>query len=304
MPKILQDYIIFLREMNYSEQTINIYCSTIKEFLDFIANYYNIIGEVNIFFLRQVKTYDIDAFLVYLNNEKNNESSTRNRKVTTIRMFFKYLVKQYPNYLLTNPVEKIYIQKTQKFPKYLSQKQAKKLIGVFNMNNSRYPEKNNLIIYLLLTTGMRRAEIRNIDIKNINLENKTINVIGKGNKERIIYLPESTTMQIKTFIQGKDITCPLFTYAQNKRLSCRAINEIVNKAIKLAGINGKYSTHSLRHTYATLMYEKGTDILVVKELLGHQSVASTQIYTHLSSNYMRNIMDKNPLNRVGGIKNE
>ena len=298
MPRILKDYLVFLKSKNYSPKTIEMYYFDIMDFFKFIKNYMNIevlIIEFNIFILMRVKENEVDAFLVYLNYSKNNGSSTRRRKITAIRMFYKYLMNKYPNYIKENPVKEKWIQPTQRFPKHLSLEQAKNIIGIFNNLNSQYPERDNLIIKILLTTGIRREELANIDIKDIDLDAKTLKVIAKGNKERVIYLSERTTMQIKTFIQGKDKSLPLFISKQNKRMSGRSICSVVKKATELIGLKG-YTTHSLRHTFASILYENEENILVVKESLGHNSLNSTQIYTHLSNKVLKDAMEKNPLN--------
>lgn len=299
MPKILEDYLLYLKDKNYSNYTIAEYKTDIIIFLKFIRKYNDLdipLEMFNIFILMQIKEPDINAFLIYLNNNRQNGSDARRRKLISIRGFCKYLMIKYPKQIKDNPVKEIYIQKTKRLPKYLSIEQAKKLIGVFNEQNDKYYQRDNLIISILLLTGIRKSELINIKVKDIDFNNKSIKIIGKGNKERIIYLVESLTMQIKAFLQYNNKSIYLITTNRNTKLSNSMLEIIVKKAMKLIGVSG-YGVHSLRHTYATIMYKECNDILIVKNLLGHQSINSTQIYTHINNRIIQNAVNSNPLSK-------
>lgn len=147
---------------------------------------------------------------------------------------------------------------------------------------------------------MRLSELSNIKIKDINFENKSILIIGKGNKERTVYLTDKIIKQIKEYVGTRqiiDLSENLFVNNKNTKLSNRSIENICDKAFKLAGIGNKgYTTHTLRHTAATYVYNTTKDIIVTKNLLGHKHIVSTQIYTHISSEELKKAVNSNPLN--------
>ena len=149
---------------------------------------------------------------------------------------------------------------------------------------------------------MRLSELRNINICNINFSNKTINVVGKGNKERVLYLTDKCIKRIKAYLDTKkvvNITQPLFTTAEGKRLAKKTIEDICERAFTLAHLEEYgYTTHTLRHTFATYMYKETKDILILKEILGHETIKSTEIYTHLENDALRKAAYNHPLNNL------
>lgn len=181
---------------------------------------------------------------------------------------------------------------------------AKKLNNVFNLSNCRYSKRNNAIIALFLNCGLRVSELSNIRLCDLNLNESYIRIIGKGNKERIAWLNKSTKKKIEDYLKFRnknlkmlDIMQYLFLNRDNGRLAVRTIEVIVEKAYELAEIGNRgYTTHTLRHTSATIMYQYvKSDMLMLKEFLGHSSIKSTEIYTHISNNQIKNAVDSNPL---------
>ena len=305
-PKILNDYLMYLSLMNYSKRTIEDYNVVLISFLNFILYYYDLkikLKDINVFILASVKRHDVIAFFTYLNYERNNCFKTRQRKLAAIKSFYNWLFDNYPTFdNQKKPTDGFpYIETTQRLPKYLKLDDALKIQSIFNYSNCRFPLRNNLIISLFLLTGMRLSELRNINICNINFSNKTINVVGKGNKERVLYLTDRCIKRIKTYLDTKEVVSiaqPLFCGSKGKRLSKRTIERICEKAFSLGGLKEyEYTTHTLRHTFATYMYKETKDILLLKEILGHESIKSTEIYTHLENEALRKAVDNHPLNK-------
>lgn len=308
-PAILNDFLCYLSNIrNYSINTVNAYSKDLLCFFKFIKEYCEIevsIKFFNIFILSKVTEADILAFLVYLNQYYDNNPYTRQRKLSSIRSFYKWLYNK-PRYsYMTNPTKNISnIKKNYRLPKYLTLEQSKKISKIFTLENSIYPKRNNTIIYLFLNTGLRVSELVNLNIGDINFEKKYIRVIGKGNKERIVYINENTKEVLMNYLksQNKDnkiinINYALFVNHQNCRLGVTGVENICKKAFKLMGLESYYyTTHTLRHTFAVLMYQySNADILLVKDLMGHESISSTQIYTHVFNEKIKSTFENNPL---------
>ena len=314
-PKILNDFNNYLLGIRgCSNKTIESYDSDLLLFFDFIKKYMNISAQIKEFdkdILLKVKEADIIAFLVYCNYSKDNNPYTRQRKLTSIRSFYRWMLSIIPGgFKIQNPTKNIEnIQKVVRLPKCLSLDEAKRIQTIFTLKNSNQHLRNNTIICLFLHTGIRLSELINIDFKDINMENSSIKVIGKFNKERTVYLDKYCKKQLQDYIDYRkrhqdDITpnSPLFLNNQKQRVGNYCVETICKKAYELMGLSNKnYTTHTLRHTAATIMYAYGKqDILVVKEFLGHSCLASTQIYTHLHPEQVRDAVNRNPLNKNFG----
>lgn len=310
VPKILKNYLNYLAGIKgYSINTLKAYCSDLMQFFNFIQNYKQIsvpISNFNIFILLQVKESDIIAFLVFLNFIKNNNPYTRQRKLNSIRTFFKWLFFTYPSgYQRKNPASEIHsIKKILRIPKHLSLEQAKRIQNIFNLQNSNFHRRNNAIISLFLSTGIRLNELININLSDINFENNSIIILGKNDKERIVYFNKNCKQKILEYINERNrkekvisLNSPLFINKYGKRVGADAVEDICSKAYKLIGLGGLgYTTHTLRHTAASLIYTYvQEDILLLKQFLGHRYVSTTQIYTHLSNNKIKEAVEKHPL---------
>ena len=304
-PKILNNFLSYLAVQNYSKRTIQAYNIDLLIFFNFIIKYLKLdvqTKDINIFILISIKKEDIIAFLVYLNYQRDNCFKTRQRKLATIKSFYKWLFFTYPTITKykTNPAEKLVrIIPVDRLPKYLSLERVKKVQNIFNISNSRNAIRNNTIITVFLNCGLRLSELVSIDICNIDLNKKTVNIIGKGNKERIVYLNKKTINSIKEYLSTKKIikyNGPLFTYGDNKRLTIYNVEKICHKAFKLAGLSEyNYTAHSLRHTAAVNIYKQTKDILVLRDFLGHETIKSSEIYLHTDNDAVRNAIHKNPL---------
>ena len=314
-PKILENFLNYLIAIkNYSIKTTKGYEINLMEFFNFIKSYCKIeaeVSEFNVFILSHVNEDDIIAYLVYCNMTKDNSSATRRRKLSAIKTFYNWLFKKYSNFCtMQKPTEDLpIVQETQRFPKYLNLEQSKKIINCFNIQNSKNPIRNNAIISLMINCGLRCSEAINLNISDINFKDRKIFVInGKGNKDRTVYINnnvESHLMKYLAYRKSKekilDVSKPLFISNRQEKMKLQDIETICTNAFRIIGITDKrYTAHSLRHTAAMLAYQyEGADILVIKELLGHSSILSTEIYTHLYNEKVKNAFYSNPLSNFG-----
>ena len=259
--------------------------------------------------LKKITTNDINSFLSYLALNQGSKPATRARKISTIRIFFAYLYDQ--KLIDDNPALGIKTPKQEKrMPKYLSLDDSKKLLSVTADENDENKERDYAIITLFLNCGLRLSELVGINISNIDFSENKLTVIGKGNKERTIYLNEACIKAIQDYlsvrpkegvkVDSKGSNKALFLSKRKERISNRMVQYIVERELMKAGLDtSKYSTHKLRHTAATLMYQYGhVDIRALQELLGHESIATTEIYTHVSNEQVRDAVERNPLNEV------
>lgn len=302
---ILNEFLYYiLCVKNYSKQTAIGYSRDLQRFFKFIIEYFELNIEpkdINVFLLGNINSSTIIQFLIYLNYYQNNGPNTRRRILSTIKGFYKWLFIKYQNTLKnkTNPTLDIpSIDKIERLPKYITLEKARKLESIFDENNSRFYIRNNTIITLFLNSGLRVSELINIDKEDIDFLHKQIQVVGKGNKERTVYLNKTCIDSIKRYLKTReDKEKPLFINANMKRFKIRGIEEICEKAFKLAGLEEyNYTVHTLRHTAATYLYKYTQDILLVKNFLGHKSIKSTEIYTHVMPETLKDAVNRNPLN--------
>ena len=309
-PKVLCDFLNYLMAIrNYSLRTIKLYNNELLMFFKFLKEYMSLniqIKNFNIFILAQVKESTIIAYLVYSNYYRNNSSRTRQRKLSIIRSFFKWLFINYPpfNYM-ENPTKYIpNIEPVIRLPKYLNIENARKIQTIFDIHNSKFPIRNNMIITMFLHTGMRASELINLNISDINFSKKTIIVKGKNSKERVIYIDKVLLSKLKKYLKIRNknkkilnMNDALFISYQNKRIGIDCVEDICAKAYKLMGLSEYgYNVHTLRHTAATLVYRETRDIVVLKEFLGHAQISTTEIYTHVINDEVKNAVNSNPLN--------
>lgn len=307
--------------LNKSPNSIKEYNYDLAMFLKFIKMHFNMtnetdlknitINDLKIDTIQKIKIDDIHAFLGYLTTTFHSKPATRARKISTIRIFFHYLCQDASSdfKLDHNPALNLKTPKKDKrLPKYLSLDDSRKLLDVAYNEDNRNAERDFTIITLFLNCGMRLSELVGINIKDIDFEECKLNVIGKGNKERTIYLNKACMKALGEYLpvrnsinvkhDNKYSEKALFLSERRERISNRTVQYIVDKELSHAGLDTrKYSVHKLRHTAATLMYQYGeVDIRALQELLGHESIATTEIYTHVSNDQVRNAVEKNPLN--------
>ncbi len=249
-----------------------------------------------------VTTDDIYNFLIYTNDSLENKSAARARKLCTIRGFYKYLVSRY--IIEENPAEKIDSPKQpRRLPKYLTLEESEKLLSSIGGKNFH---RDYAIITIFLNCGVRVSELANISLADIDKDITKLTVIGKGNKERIVYLNNACHDAITEYLKvrpsdtKRESRNALFVSRNRNRLNVKTIQWLVYKYLKAAGLEYKHlSVHKLRHTAATLMYQSGkTDIRVLKDILGHESLSTTQIYTHVADEQMKKALDSNPLSEI------
>ena len=322
-PIFLNDFLDYsLTILNKSPNSIKEYNYDIAHFLKFIKHRFRLakvdvkeiktlsIDDMDLDVIKKITIEDIHAFLAYLKNTYKSQATTLARKASSIRIFFHYLCnksKRIPN----NPAQDLENPKIgRRLPKYLNLEQSKKLLEtaatprISEKNNHDNSTRNFAIITLFLNCGMRLSELVGINVKDIDFDENKLNVVGKGNKERTIYLNKACVTAIRSYLAIRprdslkdDARDALFLSEQKKRISNRTVQYIVKEELRLAGIDqDKYSVHKLRHTAATLMYKYGqVDIRALQELLGHESISTTEIYTHVDSDQIRSAVENNPL---------
>lgn len=303
--------------LNKSPNSIKEYNYDLMMFLRFIKIHFHLTNEtdfskieikdLSIEIIKQIKLNDIHSFLSYMAIELKSKSATRARKASTIRVFFNYL-SQKANLITLNPAQNLETPKSDKrLPKYLNLEQSKKLLEITSNEDNRNYQRDYAIITLFLNCGLRLSELVGINIKDIDFSEARLNVIGKGNKERTIYLNKACLKAVSEYLEVRphegvkedklNSNKALFLSERRERISRRTVQYIVDKELKAAGFDTtKFSVHKLRHTAATLMYQYGNvDIRALQELLGHESISTTEIYTHVDNLQVRNAVDSNPL---------
>ena len=261
------------------------------------------ISSVDIELIKTITVSDLYSFIVFCKNERDNNTATRARKTSTLRMFFKYLSAN-TKLIDHNPAEMLEAPKIkQSLPKHLSLEDSLELLNVVDGPNK---ERDYCILTLFLNCGLRLSELCGLNLGDIRTDG-TMRVLGKGNKERIVYLNAACINAVENYIKVRpkdNIVATdknaLFISRNHKRISNKTVQYTVNKYLELAGLSGQgLSTHKLRHTAATLMYQHGNvDIRVLKDILGHSNLGTTQIYTHISDNQIKNAIDSNPLSNA------
>ena len=259
--------------LNKSPNTIKEYNYDLNNFLKFILYHFKLTNEkdikninihdMTIETIKKITLDDIHAYLFYLKNNYQSKAATRARKVASIRVFFNYLTSK-TNLLEKNPAQNLETPKQDKrIPKYLSLDDSKKLLEIAMSDDDRNKERDYAIITLFLNCGMRLSELVGINISDINFKDEKLNVIGKGNKERTIYLNKACINAINSYMKVRprdavktDSRDALFLSERRERISNRTVQYIVKQELKKAGLDtNKYSVHKVRHTAATLMYK-------------------------------------------------
>ena len=300
--------------LNKSPNSIKEYNYDINNFLRYIKlefkltdekDFKNIkVNDISIDTIKKIKLEDIHGYISYMARVLKSSPATRARKISSLRIFFKYLATK-AKLIDVNPAQDLETPKLGKrIPKYLSLEESQKLLDTTQSEDNRNSIRDYAIITLFLNCGMRLSELVNINIKDIDFSESKMSVIGKGNKERTIYLNKACMKVIKDYLSIRphdrvkfDSRDALFLSERKERISNRSVQDIVKKELKKAGLDtNKYSAHKLRHTAATLMYQYGNvDIRALQELLGHESISTTEIYTHVNNERIRDAVENNPL---------
>ena len=321
-PPIVQEFAAYKSAIQgCSEKTVGEYLLDLRTFFRFLLardrgispesdEFLQIdITGIDLSYLSGIKQTDIYEFLLYSGSVRKNLWCAKARKLSSIKVFYKYLVNK-RNLLEENPAINIETPKRQKtLPKFLSLEECRILLDtVKNDAASDTRLRDYCIITLFLNCGMRVSELVGISLPDIDRELRSLRVVGKGSKERIVYLNDSCRAALADYLQevrlaGGMADLPdkaLFLSNRDKRISVKTVQYMVYKYLDLAGLGAKhYSVHKLRHTAATLMYQSGeVDIRVLKDILGHEQLNTTQIYTHVSDKNMQNAMNANPLSSL------
>lgn len=287
-------------ELNSSENTIISYQKELEKYQSYLE-------ENNINYL-EINRNQARNYLKSLTLKKYKNSSI-SKNLCAIRSFYRYLIIQ--NKLSKNIFNGIKNPKIEKkLPNFLTEEEIKKVLyfndSKYNVNElgfpCDYPYQDNLyttrdllIVELLYDTGCRVNELVNIKLKDINYQNKSIRILGKGNKERIVYFGDYTLERINNYLPDRELilnkksSIYLLVSRESGRLTTRRIEEILDEIVKHLGIKNKITPHTLRHTFATHLLNKEADLRSVQELLGHESLSTTQIYTHVTNERLKNI---------------
>ena len=317
----VQQFAIYKRTIQgCSEKTVNEYMLDLRTFFRYLIakdtginieseDFYNInVTSIDADYLSKVKTEQIYEFLFYTGDSRKNMWSAKARKLSAIKGLYKYLTLK-RNYFEENPAINIESPKPKKtLPKFLNLDESMLLLqAVLDDQESNTKERDYCIITLFLNCGMRLSELVGINLNDMDRDLRSLRVIGKGNKERIIYLNDACQTVLREYLEIRLSpkyenvqTKALFLSRFNKRISGKTVQWMVYKYLDLAGLEAKhYSVHKLRHTAATLMYQSGNvDVRVLKDILGHEQLNTTQIYTHVSNESMQSAMDQNPLAKI------
>ncbi|HHW49731.1 MAG TPA: tyrosine recombinase XerC [Clostridiaceae bacterium] len=310
-PVVVKDFLNYMETIKgKSKSTVQEYYYDLRTFLRFMKIHKGLVDEqdlsaidisdVTIDLIRTITLSDLYAYMSYVSRERDNNANSRARKVASIKSFFNYLFSK-ANLLDYNPAAELESPKIMKrLPRYLNIEESKRLLNSVTGKNR---ERDYAIITLFLNCGLRLSELVNINISKI--KGDTLTVVGKGNKERTIYLNAACKKAIEAYmrvrpVEGVKDRNALFLSERKKRISQKTVQHIVKKYIKAAGLDPeRYSTHKLRHTAATLMYRYGkVDIRALQEILGHESVATTEIYTHVDNQQLRDAVNNNPLANI------
>lgn len=321
-PMILRDFLAYHETIKgQSQLTVSEYYLDLRMFLRFIKLMRNDmpihsslddipIKDVDLEFVRQITTSEIFDFLSYLANDRNPDPESpapdygiapaaRARKLSAIKSFYKYLTVR-TKQLQENPVADLEYPKLRKsLPKYLTFEQSSTLLQAVSGQNEK---RDYAILMLFLNCGIRRSELVGLNLSDVYEDR--IRVVGKGNKERFVYFGSACRKAIDAYLpeRNKKVLTDnraLFGSRDNNRISVTAVHRLVKKALLQAGLDAtQFSAHKLRHTAATMMLSGGVDVKTVQEVLGHENLNTTQIYTHIENTELKVAAEANPLSKL------
>ncbi len=314
-PPVIQEFLGYMGNVRgRSELTLDGYYRDLRLFFRFLLKQRKMvpkdtemnkidISAVDLNLIKSVTFTDILIFLNYCQSERKNQAEARARKTTSLRTFFRYL-KVKANKISADPTEALDLpKKAKKLPKYLTLEESLRLLQAVD---GEFKERDYCILIFFLNCGMRVSELVGINFSDINSEHM-LTIRGKGNKERAIYLNNACIEAMKAYtavrpVEGVTDKDALFISRKRCRMTSRAVEYLVERYLTKIGLNGKgYSPHKLRHTAATLMFQKGgVDVRTLQAVLGHASLATTQIYTHVSDEQIIAAMKANPLSKENG----
>ena len=320
-PKLMHECPLIIREfLGYigtvkgkSDRTMEEYFRDLRTFFRYIKKQRGMvpndlpfdqipISDVDLAMIQSISLTDVFEYMNYLSSVRANKAATRARKASSLRAFYGYLTNK-AHKLSVNPMMELETPKLKKaLPKYLTLEQSMELLNAVDGPDR---QRDYCILTLFLNCGMRLSELVGINLKDVRQNASTLRITGKGNKERVVYLNDACQDAIRQYLavrpnnnlSDREALC---ISRQRKRISPKTVQHLVKKYLAKIEFGGPgYSVHKLRHTAATLMYQHGhVDIRVLKDVLGHENLATTEIYTHLSSQQMRDAANANPLSKV------
>ncbi len=284
--KELNSYLDYLKyQKNYSEYTIENYKHDIIEYLEYLSS-------ENLEF-KSIEYSDIRFYLMYLKDTKKDDNTSINRKLSSLRGFYKYMANEgivHSNVfsLVNGP------KRSKKLPRYFEYNELEEL---FKVPDTRTPlgQRDSLILEMLYATGVRVGELVNIKVSDIDLGRRNIIILGKGNKERFVTYGEYCEDILKTYLNTGRVSLNvkqsdyLFLNNNGGRLTDRGVRFILDKLIQKTSLNKNISPHMIRHSFATHLLNEGCDLLTVQKLLGHESIKATQIYTHVTTDRLKEV---------------
>lgn len=318
-PQVIKDYLFYLETIKLkSKKTVDEYYIDLRTFFRYLKHSRKIVSDtiefqdikiddVDINLIKTVTLNDAYEFMDYLYRDRYNQSAARARKCSSLKGFFDFLYSK-KHLINSNPIAQLEVPKRKKaLPKYLTLEQS---IELLNAVEGKYKERDYAIVTLFLNCGLRVSEMAGLNYTDIRNDN-TMRILGKGNKERVVYLNSACIDAIRDYMSVRPVDGikdkkALFISRNNQRMSVKTIQAMVYKYLAKIGLDAQgYSCHKLRHTAATLMYQHGgVDVRILKEVLGHENLGTTEIYTHLSSEQMKNAADSNPLSNVKKKKSD
>ena len=317
LPDSVVDFLTYLQTIkNKSKNTIDAYKKDLIIFFRFMKKYRGLIKDDTIEFeeieitsiddefIKSIKLRDLYAFMSFIEKYRGNSSYARARKVATLKSYFKFLQGK-AKMIVDNPTIELESPKVNKrHPIYLTLNQSVHLLESLDKKNKNY-QRDYCILTLFLNCGMRLSELCNIQINKF--KNDTLTIIGKGDKERTVYLNEACLKAIANYLKVRNDSKALpedkkflFLSSRNSPINQRTVEIMIKKHITNAGLTDeKYTPHKLRHTAATLMYKYGNvDIRSLQSILGHENISTTQIYTHVDDDSLREAVKSNPLSKL------
>lgn len=309
-PDIIKEFLLYMQNIKgRGIKTVDEYYIDLRTFFRYINMSRKIsnvefdeipIDNVDVKLVNSITLLETYEFMYYLQRERNNGQASRARKTSSLRQFYKYLERQH--IIETNPIKDLETPKKKKaLPKYLTLEQSIELLNAVEGDNYY---RDYCILTLFLNCGLRLSELCGLNYNDIRSDN-TMRVLGKGNKERIIYLNKACIDAINAYKEVRPTDDlkdrhALFISRNHNRMSPKTVQAMVYKYLEKIGLNAQgYSCHKLRHTAATLMYQTGeVDIRVLKDILGHENLGTTEIYTHLSNQQLKQAAESNPLGKV------
>ena len=320
-PRYLNEFFTFQRVVKIkSERTLESYYIDLRIFLRYVKKNMGgvspdtpmkdiTISDVPIEWVRDFSKLDILNYLSYVATERKNTAKTRHRKLASLKVFYKCLYRDL-GLIPNDPAKDVdYPKMHEHLPKFLTLDDSIRLLSNMNRDDPFY-YRDYCIITLFLNCGMRLSELVGLNLQDVNLDERTMRLLGKGNKERIIHINDACADSIVQYISERQPSPvepnALFLSKRGTRITNRRVQQIVDNALKDSNLDHQgYSTHKLRHTAATLMYQHGNvDTLILKEILGHKSISTTEIYTHISNESVKEAMDASPLANIRNSKNK